>query len=39
MKKVLIKNLTPYYTDKLVIKKATLGNNAGILGAAALCFK
>jgi glucokinase len=39
MKKVLMKNLTPYYTDKLDIKKATLGNNAGILGAAALCFK
>ncbi len=39
MTKVLKKNLTPYYTDKLEIKKATLGNNAGILGAAALCFK
>jgi len=39
MKKVINKNLTPYYTDKLDIKKATLGNNAGILGAAALCFK
>lgn len=39
MKKVLMKNLTPYYTDKIEIKKATLGNNAGILGAAALCFK
>lgn len=39
MKKVLMKNLTPYYTEKLDIKKATLGNNAGILGAAALCFK
>ena len=39
MKKILIKNLTPYYTEKLDIKKATLGNNAGILGAAALCFK
>jgi glucokinase len=39
MKKVLMNNLTPYYTDNLVIKKATLGNNAGILGAAALCFK
>jgi glucokinase len=39
MNKVLVKNLTPYYTDKLEIKKATLGNNAGILGAAALCFK
>jgi len=39
MKKVLVNNLTPYYTDKLEIKKASLGNNAGILGAAALCFK
>lgn len=39
MKKVLMKNLTLYYTEKLDIKKATLGNNAGILGAAALCFK
>lgn len=39
MKKVLMKNLTPYYTEKIEIKKATLGNNAGILGAAALCFK
>ena len=39
MKKVLMKNLTPYYTSELDIKKATLGNNAGILGAAALCFK
>jgi glucokinase len=32
-------NLTPYYTKGLVIKKATLGNNAGIIGAASLCFK
>lgn len=39
MKKVLMANLTPYYTKELDIKKATLGNNAGILGAAALCFK
>jgi len=31
--------LTPYYFDKLDIKLAKLGNNAGILGAAALCFK
>ncbi|MBR9999996.1 MAG: ROK family protein [Cyclobacteriaceae bacterium] len=39
MKRVLMENLTPYYTRELDIKKATLGNNAGILGAAALCFK
>ena len=32
-------NLTPYYTKDLVIKKAELGNNAGIIGAASLCFK
>ena len=32
-------NLTPYYTDDLVIKKAELGNDAGIIGAASLCFK
>ena len=39
MKKVLMKNLTPYYTSKLEIKKATLANEAGIVGAASLCFK
>ena len=32
-------NLTPYYTNDIVIKKAELGNNAGIIGAASLCFK
>jgi glucokinase len=30
--------LTPAYLDKLVIKRATLGNDAGLLGAASLCF-
>jgi glucokinase len=39
MEKVLMKNLTPYYTSKLEIKKATLANEAGIVGAASLCFK
>jgi glucokinase len=32
-------NLTPYYTKALLIKRAELANNAGIVGAAALCFK
>jgi len=32
-------NLTPYYTNEILIKKAELGNNAGIIGAASLCFK
>jgi glucokinase len=39
MKKVLMDNLTPYYTSQLEIKKATLANEAGIIGAASLCFK
>jgi glucokinase len=30
--------LTPYYVKDLNLKKATLENNAGTLGAAALCF-
>jgi glucokinase len=30
--------LTPYYVKNLRLKKATLENNAGTLGAAALCF-
>lgn len=30
--------LTPYYIKTLVIRKATLGNDAGLLGAASLCF-
>lgn len=32
-------NLTPYYIKDLVIKKAVLGNDAGIIGAASMCFK
>lgn len=30
--------LTPYYLNALKISKATLGNDAGLLGAASLCF-
>jgi len=30
--------LSPYYGKDLVLRKATLENNAGTLGAAALCF-
>jgi len=37
--KSMRKFLTPYYLDKLDIRLAVLRNNAGILGAAALCFK
>jgi len=38
MKKVLNDSLTPYYTKSLHLKRATLENDAGTLGAAALCF-
>jgi glucokinase len=38
VKKQLDYWLTEYYLDKYVIKKATLGNDAGLLGAASLCF-
>ncbi|GAA4842142.1 ROK family protein [Algivirga pacifica] len=37
MKEVIHHYLTPYYTNDLQIEIATLGNNAGILGAASLC--
>ncbi|MDR6560488.1 MULTISPECIES: ROK family protein [unclassified Arcicella] len=30
--------LTKYHADGLTIKRATLGNDAGLLGAASLCF-
>ena len=36
---VLQKNLTPYYLKDLTLKKAYLGNEAGLLGAASLCFE
>ncbi len=36
--RVLEKELTPYYTSKLSISRATLGNDAGLLGAASLCM-
>jgi glucokinase len=36
--KELHKWLTPYYLKTLNIKKATLANDAGLLGAASLCF-
>ena len=31
--------LNPYYKNGLSIKRATLGNDAGLLGAASLCFE
>ena len=34
----LRQHLTPYYTNDLEIRMATLGNDAGIIGAASLCF-
>jgi len=36
--KVLNAYLPPYYTNSLDFRLATLGNDAGVLGAAALCF-
>lgn len=38
MEKELNYWLTPAYLEKLSIKKALLGNDAGLLGAASLCF-
>jgi len=34
----LAKHLTPYYTKQIDVELATLGNEAGIIGAASLCF-
>ena len=39
MEAVLYQFLPPYYTDKMSIQLAVLGNNAGIVGAASLCVK
>ena len=36
--KSLDEHLTPYYQEKIQIVPAELGNNAGIIGAASLCF-
>jgi glucokinase len=38
VKKQLNYWLTPAYLEKLQINRATLGNDAGLLGAASLCF-
>ncbi|MGF1638696.1 MAG: ROK family protein [Cyclobacteriaceae bacterium] len=37
--KALNDNLTPYYVKNINVQKAVLGNDAGILGAAALCME
>lgn len=39
MVQALQNNLTPYYTQALAIYKASLGNEAGLLGAASLGFE
>ncbi|MEQ6121258.1 ROK family protein [Reichenbachiella sp. MALMAid0571] len=38
IKEKLKSSLTNYYLENLVIEEASLGNDSGILGAAALCF-
>lgn len=37
--KTLQHYLPSYYTDKLLLTRAVLGNDAGLLGAASLCFE
>lgn len=37
--KVFDRYLSPYYIEKLRIRQAHLGNDAGLLGAASLCFR
>ncbi len=39
MNRALNQHLTPYYKKALTINKASLGNEAGLLGAASLCFQ
>jgi glucokinase len=39
MNGALQRYLSPYYTQALTINKASLGNEAGLLGAASLCFQ
>ncbi|SFC17532.1 glucokinase [Flexibacter flexilis DSM 6793] len=39
IEKVIHEYLPPYYTNKLSLTRATLGNDAGLLGAASLCFE
>jgi glucokinase len=37
--RTLTENLTPYYVNDIIVRKAMLGNDAGIMGAAALCME
>ncbi|MDQ3395038.1 MAG: ROK family protein [Bacteroidota bacterium] len=39
LNKTIHAHLTPYYLKDLLIKRATLANQAGIIGAASLCFQ
>ena len=39
MYEVIDEYLPAYYTNNMKIKIASLGNNAGILGAASLCMQ